>query len=174
MLLFGSPAALRASTPLHHLRAAYPQAHLLGCSTTDEIMGTSVLEEGLVATAIHFEHTTLQGRRLTLQEGMSSLQVGEALARQLDPEGLVHVLILSEGVEVNGSELVAGLERYLPVQVGITGGLAGDGARFQETLLLWEGRAEPMNILALSFYCTRPRVGMDHLGAGRRLTPIAW
>src|SRR5215472_6228421 len=91
VLLFGSRAALQAATPLHHLRTAYPHAHLLGCSTAGEILGTSVLDGGLVATAIHFEHTTLGGRRLQLQEGMSSFQAGAWLAQQLDPGGLAHV-----------------------------------------------------------------------------------
>src|SRR5262249_38906739 len=118
VLLFGSPSALRVPTPLHQLRAAYPRAFLLGCSTAGEIMGTSVLDDGLVATAIHFEHTTLTVRRLALQEGMSSSQAGTVLAQQFDPEGLVHVLVLSEGVAVNGSALVAGLQQHLPAQVG--------------------------------------------------------
>src|SRR5215472_13443924 len=72
VLLFGSPTTLRAPTPLQHLRAAYPRAHFLGCSTAGEIAGPAVLDEGLVATAILFEHTALRGKRLTLQEGMSS------------------------------------------------------------------------------------------------------
>jgi len=171
VLLFGSPTTLRASTPLHQLRAAYPRASLLGCSTAGEIMGTSVFDEGLVATAIHFEHTTLQGRRLALQEGMSSFQAGEFLARQLDPEGLVHILVLSEGVDVNGSALVAGLQQHLPAQVGITGGLAGDGDRFQETLLLWNGQVEPHSILVLGFYGTRLRVGSGSFGGWEAFGP---
>src|SRR5215472_15925822 len=82
VLLFGSPTALRVPTPLHQLQAAYPRALLLGCSTAGEIVGTSVFDEGLVATAVHFEHTVLQARCLALQEGMSSFQAGEVLARQ--------------------------------------------------------------------------------------------
>src|SRR6516162_768501 len=77
MLLFGSPAALRVSTAIQQLRAAYPQAGLFGCSTAGEIMGTSVSDEGLVATAVYFEHTVLQARRLILQDGMTSFQAGE-------------------------------------------------------------------------------------------------
>jgi hypothetical protein len=125
----------------------------------------------LVATAIHFGHTALQGRRLALQEGMSSFQAGEVLARQLDPEGLVHVLVLSEGVDVNGSALVAGLQQHLPAQVGITGGLAGDGDRFQETLLLWNGQAESHSILVLGFYGTRLRVGSGSFGGWEAFGP---
>jgi hypothetical protein len=171
VLLFGSPAALREPTPLDQLQAAYPRAFLLGCSTAGEIMGTSVFDEGLVATAISFEHTVLQARRLALQEGMSSFQAGEVLARQLDPEGLVHVLVLSEGVAVNGSALVAGLEQQLPAQVGVTGGLAGDGDRFQETVVIWNGHAEPHSIVVLGFYGTRLRVGSGSFGGWEAFGP---
>jgi hypothetical protein len=171
VLLFGSPAALKERTPLDQLQEAYPRAFLLGCSTAGEIMGTSVFDEGLVATAVSFEHTTLQARRLTLQEGMSSSQAGEVLAQQLDHEGLVHVLVLSEGVTVNGSALVAGLQQQLPGKVGITGGLAGDGDRFQETLLLWNGQVEAHSIVALGFYSTRLRVGSGSFGGWETFGP---
>jgi hypothetical protein len=171
VLLFGSPTTLRGPTPLHELRAAFPRAVVLGCSTAGDIMGTSVFDEGLVATAIHFEHTTLQGRLLAFRQGMNSFQAGEALAQQLDHEGLVHILVLSEGVAVNGSALVAGLQQHLPAQVGITGGLAGDGDRFQETLLLWNGQAKPHSILVLGFYSTRLRVGSGSFGGWEAFGP---
>src|SRR5215467_9462051 len=74
VLLFGSPTTLRGPAPLHELRAAFPRAVVLGCSTAGDIMGTSVFDEGLVATAIHFEHTTLQGRLLAFRQGMNSFQ----------------------------------------------------------------------------------------------------
>ena len=171
VLVFGSPTFLKEPEPLHQLKAAYGQAHLVGCSTAGEIVGSTVLDEGLVATAVHFEHTALQGVRLKLQEGMSSFQAGEVLAQQFDPDGLVHVFVLSEGVAVNGSALVAGLESQLPAQVGITGGLAGDGARFQETLLLWGDKPELKSILALGFYSTRLRVGYGSLGGWEAFGP---
>ena len=63
----------------------------------------------------------------------NSFQAGARLAQSLDPDGLVHVLVLSDGLRVNGSDLVRGLTRYLPDRVSVTGGLAGDGGRFEET-----------------------------------------
>jgi len=83
----------------------------------------------------------------------------------------VHILVLSEGVDVNGSALVAGLQQHLPAQVGITGGLAGDGDRFQETLLLWNGQVEPHSILVLGFYGTRLRVGSGSFGGWEAFGP---
>jgi hypothetical protein len=164
VLLFGSPAALKTPAPIQELKKAYPRAHILGCSTAGEIAATSVLDETLVATAVHFQHTDLHGVRLKLRDGMDSFEAGRLLSRELDKGGLVHVFVLSHGVDVNGSALVEGLAKHLPPGVAITGGLAGDGARFQETLVLWEGAPETRSITALGFYGPRLRVGYGSLG----------
>ena len=63
---------------------------------------------------------------------------GAYLAAALPSEGLAHVFVLSDGHHVNGTRLVAGLTAGLPAGVRITGGLAGDGERFGETLVLWD------------------------------------
>src|SRR5260370_36666502 len=86
------------------------------------------------------------------------------MAKERDKAGLVHVLVLSRGVNVNGSDLVAGLTRHLPPQVTITGGLSGDGTRFQETLVVWEGKPEAESIVVLGFYSKRLSVGYGSLG----------
>jgi hypothetical protein len=86
------------------------------------------------------------------------------LARKLDKGSLVHVFVLSRGLNVNGSELVAGLASQLPSYVTITGGLAGDDARFQETLIVWEGKLETESIVVLGFYSQRLRVGCGSFG----------
>ena len=44
---------------------------------------------------------------------------------------LVGIFVLSDGLNVNGSELVAGITGAVGKQVAVTGGLAGDGADFQ-------------------------------------------
>src|SRR5262249_6190433 len=76
-----------------------------------------------------------------------------------------------EGVAVNGSALVAGLQQQLPPQVGITGGLAGDGDRFQETFLLWNGHVEPHSILVVGFYSSRLHVGSGSFGGWEAFGP---
>jgi hypothetical protein len=86
------------------------------------------------------------------------------LAAALEPEGLVHVFVLSDGLKVNGSDLVAGLVRHLPPSVTVTGGLSGDGDRFQETLVLWEGQPQQGSVVAIGFYGTHLHVGYGSLG----------
>jgi len=164
VLIFGSPDCLKQSVWEQDIRTAYPAAHYLGCSTAGEIYGTEVTDETLVATAIAFEHTRVQGRSLNLSSVRNSLQAGEQLAKSLPCEDLIHVLVLSDGQNVNGSELVAGLTQHLPVGVTLTGGLAGDGDRFKETLVMWDGPPEPNIIAAIGFYGDRLRIGFGSLG----------
>jgi len=164
VLLFGSPACLKQPAWQDDIARAYPNAHRLGCSTAGEIYGAQVADETLVATAIAFEHTRLHGSSLKLRAGSDSFQAGEELAKSLPPEELVHVLVISDGQNVNGSELVAGLLAHLPPGVTLTGGLAGDGDRFQETLVLWDAPPEPNTIAVLGLYGQRLKVGFGSMG----------
>ncbi len=164
VLLFGSPSLLKQQHLLEEVQRAYPNAHLVGCSTAGEISGTQVLDDSLVATAIQFEQTKLHGVRIKAKEEISDFQAGELLAQELDKADLVHVFVLSRGVNVNGSALVAGLTSRLPAHVTVTGGLSGDGARFQETLIVWEGKPELESIAVLGFYSKRLRVSYGSLG----------
>ena len=164
VLLFGSPASLKQTAWQEDIGSAYPNAHRLGCSTAGEIYGTEVTDETLVATAIAFEHTRLHGVSLKLNEAIDSFQAGERLANSLPHESLVHVLVFSDGQNVNGSKLVAGLTQHLPAGVTLTGGLAGDGDRFQETLVLWDGPPESKSIAVIGLYGDRVKVGFGSLG----------
>jgi hypothetical protein len=76
----------------------------------------------------------------------------------------VHVFVLSDGLKVNGSDLVNGLSRHLPGNVSITGGLSGDGECFKETLVLWDEPPEVGTVAALGFYGTNLKVGYGSLG----------
>src|SRR5215472_849168 len=68
VFLFGSPSILKRRYLLQEVQRAYPQAHLLGCSTAGEISQTQVLDDSLVVTAVQFEHTTLRGFCFRSQE----------------------------------------------------------------------------------------------------------
>jgi len=142
ILIFGSLAALQEQASLAALRHLYPAAHFLGCSTAGDIFQMQVIDEGLIATAIQFEHTPIRGYEIQLAPDEESFAAGDRLGQRIDPEGLTHVFVLSDGLQVNGSELVRGLVQHLPSNVTITGGLAGDGDRFQQTCVLWDAAPE--------------------------------
>lgn len=164
ILLFGSGSTLRNPALVEPLKSAYPRAHSLGCSTAGEICGTQVTDDSLVATAIHFEHTSIAGCQIRFTEVRDSFHAGESLAKRLDPLGLVHILVLSDGLTVNGSDLVRGLKKYLPGWVTVTGGLAGDGDRFEETLTFWDSPPARDTVAVLGFYGPQLKVGYGSLG----------
>jgi hypothetical protein len=169
-LIFGSPGALKEDDLRRQVAAAYPLAWSFGCSTAGDIFGTQVSDDSLVVTAVRFERTRIQGCSTSIGGPEDSLAAGERLAVSLAGDGLVHVLVLSDGLHVNGSKLVEGLSSKLPKHVTVTGGLSGDGPRFKETLVIGGsggsggGDPQPNTIAALGLYGADLRIGYASLG----------
>lgn len=164
VLLFGATSVLKDQKVFQEIRDQYPSAHMLGCSTAGEIAGTQVFDDSLVSTAIAFESTQIEGAQIALSEAGSSFHAGERLAMSLNKESLAHVFVLSDGLMVNGSDLVRGLTKNLPAKVTVTGGLAGDGDRFRETLVFWDGSPVKDTVAVLGLYGNRLKVGYGSLG----------
>jgi len=164
LLLFGARAALEESDAVATLRARYPGARLVGCSTAGEICGTDVTDDTIAAAVVQFEHTPVRVAELPLPSMDASSRVGEALAEALHADDLTHVFVLSEGLQVNGSELLAGLRRRLPSHVLVTGGLAADGADFARTCVCIDDRCAGQVVAAIGLYGDRLRVGHGSLG----------
>ncbi len=164
LLLFGASAPLRDAKILAELADRFPGAVLFGCSTSGEIAGPTVRDDTLVATAIRFERSSVRVAAVDLAAAEESRSAGLRLATRFSSEGLRHLFVLSEGVRVNGSELVAGLAAGTAPGVAITGGLSGDGARFHETFVLVDGVAQGGKIAALGLYGERLQVGYGSMG----------
>jgi len=185
VLYFGSNAALETGSWLAELAALYPNAHLVGCSTGGQIQpsgvaaapaGVVIDEVGISAVALRFNATRLKVATVEVADASQSGSYGEALGRELSGEDLVGVYVLSDGLRVNGSELVRGLTSVVGRSVSVSGGLAGDGARFQETRVGADSPPRPMTIAAVGFYGTAVRFGYgcgggwDTFGVSRRIT----
>lgn len=164
VLCFGATGILEDDGFIEGLRALYPGAHFLGCSTAGEVSGTRILDDSVVLTAAAFTHTEIRGTETSLRHPGDSFGAGARLAGRLLSDDLIHVLALSDGLAVNGSDLVKGLRSGLPAPVTITGGLAGDGRRFAKTLVFFNEGPATGRIAAVGFYGTRLRVGWGSLG----------
>jgi hypothetical protein len=164
VLIFGAREILGDDTRIGEIHARYPGVPVVGCSTAGEICGTRVRDNSLVVTAVRFEHTSLKIVHENLSEGGDSLEAGKRLAKALPQNKLAHVLVISDGLLVNGSELARGLRENLPADVAVTGGLAGDGTEFQQTLVFAGETPCEGVISALGFYGDRLKVGYGSLG----------
>jgi hypothetical protein len=164
VFVFGSTALLKEKERIDEINRAYPRAYVMGCSTAGEILATNVTDDTIVVTAIHFDHSGIQGAYIKIDKADDSTQVGEKLARMIKHENLVHVFVLSDGLNINGSDLVKGLAKGLPPNVTITGGLSADGARFQETLVFADGTPQRNIVSIVGLYGNRLKVGYGSLG----------
>lgn len=164
VLAFGAPAAIGQSSIWTELREKWPKARIVGCSTAGEIAGTEVRDDSVVATAFWFARSRVECVTVQLKDFEDSRAAGIALSKRLDPDGLRHVFLVSDGLKVNGSELVRGMVLGLPPQVALTGGLAGDGSRFEHTLVALDGPPDGACIVAIGFYGAGLRIGFGSLG----------
>ena len=173
---FGSRNVLGDAGCMEALRAAFPGVALIGCSTAGEICGTTVQDGTLSVTAVRFDHTQVRFARQVVSDRSQAGLAAREIAKTLDHEQLVSVFILSDGLNVHGPDLIAGLGEAFRPGVVVTGGMAADGSEFCRTLVLSEHGVENNTIVAVGFYGTRLKVGhgsgggWDPFGPFRRVT----
>jgi len=169
VLVFGGRNLLEQNEGLDELRRAYPEARIIAASTSGAIVGSEIVEDMITATAIAFKNTRVA---CVVAPSVDSHAAGKALAEQLHGPELAHVFVVSEGVCVNGTELVCGFNENLPPGVLLTGGLAGDGTRFQRTLVGLDGPPLSGQVVAIGFYGAALRTGCGTAGGWAPFGPV--
>jgi hypothetical protein len=164
VFVFGARPLLQAGELIGELRDHFKRATILGCSTSGEIFGDTVIDDSVIATAVEFEHTRLRTASTAITEAKSSYEVGEELARRLNDASLRHMFVLSDGLNVNGSDLARGLASGVAEGVSITGGLSGDSTNFAETWVVADDAAGPQRVAAVGLYGDDLRVGYASMG----------
>lgn len=176
VLAFGARPILEDATRFEEIRKHYPKAQIVMGSTAGEILDDMVFDDSLVITAVDFEKTEIKAVSINIDAAKDSFDAGVRLAEMLDGDKLCHVFLVSDGLNVNGSELVKGINSALTDQVTCTGGLAGDAANFGKTLVGLNGPPSERNIVAVGFYGDGLKVGYgsvggwDNFGAERLVT----
>ena len=176
LIMFGPSHLLDAPAPVQSVLAAYPGAPVIGCSSSGEIFGTHIQDDTLVVALLQFEHTTVRTASAPVTDSGQSFEAAQSLAHQLMAPGLRGVLVLSDGLGVNGSELIRGLNTVLPAHVVVSGGLAGDGERFKRTWVVKDGLPLGGYVTAVGLYGTAVRLthgskgGWDLFGPERLIT----
>jgi len=176
---FGGRTVLEDAGRYDEIKALYPNAHILCGSTSGEILDVEVSDDTVSLTAVKFDSTTLKISSVNINDMEGSMQAGQHLAKELIADDLKHVFVLSDGLLVNGSELVRGFNKELPDSVFVTGGLAGDAANFEKTLVGIDKAPADGNIVAIGMYGTSLSVGhgskggWDAFGPERKVTKSA-
>lgn len=164
VLYFGAREALERPGVLDRLAQAHPRATLVGCSSGGEIFAGDVCDDGIVALALEFARSSVRTAVTPILDATGSRRVGAVLGDELAAPELRWVFVLSDGTRVNGSELVRGLTEAVGPEVVVTGGLAGDGDRFQRTLVGCGGPPLPGQVAAVGVYGERLSIGHGSVG----------
>jgi hypothetical protein len=165
LLLFGAPAALTNPAFWSALESCGAKAaHTLGCTTAGEICNGGVMDDTVVATAVQFDRTRVRVASRPIRDARDSIAAGREIAAELDAPDLVNIFVLSCGLSVNGTELVAGLTSMLSPGVTVTGGLSADGSRFQSTHIVCDGPPRERIVAAAGFYGSNLHVGCGSMG----------
>jgi hypothetical protein len=175
VIYFGTRAALADGARYNELRASFPKAHLIGCSTGGQIRGDDVDDE-FAAVAMQFQRTPLRLAVAQAHAPEFSRNCGTVIGGALANDDLAGIFVLSDGLNVNGSELVIGIANAAGKPVPITGGMAGDGDKFESTLV--GGDCAPCSnlVAAIGFYGKAVKIGhgsaggWDEFGPRRRIT----
>lgn len=161
--VFGGIQRFTAPDLLPNLKAAFGDAQLLGCSTAGEIGKEGVSDNAVVITALHFDKTDASGFAIATTDisGMDdSAGAGERLAQQLKRPDLHNVVVLGQGVNINGSALIDGFQKVLPSNITLSGGLAADAGAFKETWTLSSQCISNTQIVAIGF--NSPHIKVSH------------
>ena len=164
VLLFAAPEIKTQPKTLLAIGKALPQSHVIGCSTAGEIFGASIHDNSITAAVVQFESTKLQSVSEPIADSQDSYACGERIGKALGSADLAAVFMLSVGLDVNGTELVNGLNAVLPADIPVTGGLAGDGESFENTWLLHGNTIGERSVCAVGFYGKSLRMGYGSMG----------
>ena len=157
VLAFGASELADDPAPFNDLAAAFPDAVLLGCSTSGEIAGTQVHDASISVAVARFEHTALRRAVTEVRESQPIPgDAGARLAGSCRRRACARCSCSATACGVNGTPLVDGLTQNLPPGVAISGGLAGDGSRFVRTWVLDGGEPAQQRICAVGFYGRAP------------------
>jgi hypothetical protein len=178
ILIFAAPDYFDNPAPIKELAENYPKSKMIGCSSAGEILGANIIDKSLSVAIICFKKTEI---KIVKRDGNSlddSFKTGIDVAKQLMQSDLKSIFVLSEGLQVNGSELVKGLNTgtNFSKDIVITGGLAGDGSQFTRTWVIYQGLIHSNTTVAVGFYGDNIKIGhsskagWDIFGPERHIT----
>ncbi|PJE46127.1 MAG: histidine kinase [Sediminibacterium sp.] len=164
VLVFGSGELVTNEDLFIQIKSKFPKADIVSCSTAGEILDNEVYDDSAVVTAIYFEKASVKSVSVEINKNVNSFETGKTLMSLLNQDDLVSVLVISEGSFVNGSDLVAGFNELNRTNIPVTGGLAGDAARFAKTQVGLNTVAKEGTVVAVGFYGPSLLIGHSSFG----------
>lgn len=172
VLAFAAPKFFSQAGLAPWLGKAFPGARRIALSTAGEITSHGVNDNSAVVTALRLDKTPFRIASTNITGMEDSADAGRRLAEQLAAPDLRAVILLSQGVAVNGSDLIAGVVSALGKEVPLTGGLAGDNGAFSRTWALLDDEVSDKLMLAIGLYGDALRFAHGSFGGWQSFGPV--
>jgi hypothetical protein len=164
VLIFADRKKLEKPEWLSLVQTTYPDTDVVSCSSSGLIYQDTLKENAVNGMAIHFEKTSVKIESAQFKDGKNSTAIGEELGRSVSGADLKHVLVFSDGWLVNASALVKGIYAGIPDDVTVSGGFAGDGDNFSNTLVGLNHTIEQGFIVVIGLYGEHLEIGFGKHG----------
>lgn len=171
VLVFGAKKLVETHAIMSVLDETFPNAIILVSSTSGEIHGNQTYDDSLSVSAVTFKKTSIKSIQLGLNDFSSNFMAGQTMANALKHDDLCHLFVISDGVVTNATELLAGIYSVIPKTIAVTGGLSGDGADFNESVLGLNGHYKPHQTCMIGFYGQSLKIGYGSRGGWRPFGP---
>ncbi len=172
VLVFGGIDVVGNPNRFNEIKTFYPKAEIVMVSTAGEIYDRQVNDNSISVSACYFESTKIKVARIQHNEFEESSLCGKNIVKQLNQKDLKHVLVFSDGIHVNGDDLIKGMNQNITTGAIISGGLAADSGRFKETLVGLNEVPKSGNIVAIGFYGEKLMVGHGSKGGWQTFGPV--
>lgn len=164
VILFAERSLLEKGIVVKKLKTSYPKAKIISCSTAGEINDNNSQENSAVCTTISFDHTPFQILADNIKNHKNSFELGAQLSKKFPTKDLKYVWVVSDGGLINGDDLIKGIQSVTGKSVMVSGGLAGDGANFEKTVVGLDENVASGNLVLLGLYGNKIKVGSGYQG----------
>ena len=157
ILVFADNQLAELAKQIEQINHVFSEATIIGGSTASEILGAEVKEESIALAIIQFDKSSVFSVKEKVENFNNSTDIAKSIGQKLLQQAhkikqpLQGVFVLSDGLNVNGTHLVNGLNEALPNTL-ITGGAMGDGSRFKTTFTLDQSVWATNEVVAVGFY----------------------
>ncbi len=176
ILLFSSLKEAKLQQALEDIYTSYPDAHIIGCSTSGEIYQDEIFDHSVSAMVLKFEKSSIISTSIDAGIDDDAYEIGRQLGDKIPANQLRHLFVLSGGWHFDGTRLVEGIGSALPSGIAISGGVAGDNSGTMESWVLEGKNLSQGKTAALAFYGESIHIssgcesGLDKLGLDREVT----
>jgi hypothetical protein len=176
VMIFATSQIELIQEPLEEVFSIFADSVIIGASTAGEIFKDELHNNTVVLMVCKFDSTQLKLVTQKIASMDKSYESGKFIANELSNDSLKALFVLSDGLNVNGSLLTNGISSVLSDDIVVTGGLAGDGSKFEKTWIIADGKISSDYVSAVGFYGDNFHVaygsegGWDKLGIERVVT----